>query len=116
MNRSAPLLPACFYNNTNLWILSDSNVQDTSPKAAKKAAYDATDKVAKKGAKKAVYDATDKVGSSCFEGGVGEHVSVVKITGEVNGCQGPSVRLMQTSRLWNCKEEKYNGLDVTVSE
>jgi hypothetical protein len=30
-------------------------------KAAKKAAYDATDKVAKKGAKKAAYDATDKV-------------------------------------------------------
>ncbi|AQK97117.1 Ribosomal protein-like [Zea mays] len=30
-------------------------------KAAKKVAYDATDKVAKKGAKKAAYDATDKV-------------------------------------------------------
>jgi hypothetical protein len=31
MNRSVPRLPACFYNSDNLWILSDSNVQDTSP-------------------------------------------------------------------------------------
>ncbi|PWZ18200.1 hypothetical protein Zm00014a_029120 [Zea mays] len=31
MNRSVPRLPACFYNSGNLRILSNSNVQDTSP-------------------------------------------------------------------------------------
>jgi hypothetical protein len=31
MNRLVPRLPACFYNSGNLRILSDSNVQDTSP-------------------------------------------------------------------------------------
>ncbi|PWZ36857.1 hypothetical protein Zm00014a_030270 [Zea mays] len=55
-------------------------------KAAKKAAYDATDKVAKKGAKKAVYDATDKV-SRLDELNIFEKIQ--------NGCHANSMKVLE---------------------